>query len=494
MIISRAVPLLVSALVLTSLTVKAGPALKTWSKVTKQPNFIVILTDDQGYADVGFNGSKDIRTPNIDRIANEGTKFSNGYVTHAVCGPSRAGLLTGRYQGRFGFGYNPVIDPTDTKAGMPLEEQVISEVLKPVGYTSSIIGKWHMGLHPKFHPNKRGFEHFYGFLNGGHDYLPELLIHKDICSLPKGGRPYATKLNHNYDIVEIDEYLTDELSNEAVSFIERQQDKPFFLYLAYNAPHGPMQATREYLDRNTHIKDKNRRTYAAMITAVDDGVGRVLAKLKALGIDDNTMVFFLSDNGGSRKHPSSNAPLRGNKDSYFEGGIHVPFAVRWPGKIPAGQDYENPVSSLDILATFAALTNAPIADERPLDGVNLMPFITGKDTGLPHEVLFWRNLNQGTLASRHGDSKVIHSQKDGDHLYNLATDLSETTNLINNDKGQFQQQKMAVKAWEKELIDPVFKSWIAQRREAQESFLDNRCKLDRSAGPVDTIDEEVYSR
>ncbi len=444
-------------MLLVSANAVANVTSQTSNKNVKQPNFIVILTDDQGYADVGFNGSKDIRTPNIDRIANEGTKFTNGYVSYAVCGPSRAGLLTGRYQGRFGFGRNPVIDPTDTKAGMPLEEQMISEVLKPVGYTSSIIGKWHMGLHPKFHPNKRGFDHFYGFLNGGHDYLPKLLIHKDFNSMPKGGRHYATKLNHNYDVIEIDEYLTDELSNEAVNFIERKQDKPFFLYLAYNAPHGPMQATQEYLDRNTHIKNKKRRTYAAMITAVDDGVGRVLDKLKELSIDENTMVFFLSDNGGSRKHPSSNAPLRGNKGDYFEGGIHVPFAVRWPNHVPAGQKYENPVSSLDILGTFAALTNAPIAKERPLDGVNLMPFLTGKDVGLPHDVLFWRNFDQGTLATRRGDSKAIHSEKVGDHLYDLANDLSETTNLIDNNKTQFEQQKAEVQAWEKELIDPVFR-------------------------------------
>jgi len=436
---------------------------------TKQPNFIIILTDDQGYADVGFNGSKDIKTPNIDRVANEGTKFTNGYVSYAVCGPSRAGLLTGRYQGRFGFGRNPVIDPTDTKAGMPLEEQMISEVLKPVGYTSSIIGKWHMGMHPKFHPNKRGFDHFYGFLNGGHDYLPELLIHKDFNSIPKGGRHYATKLNHNNEVVEIDEYLTDELSNEAVAFIEREQDNPFFLYLAYNAPHGPMQATQEYLDRNTHIKNKKRRTYASMITAVDDGVGRVLAKLKEVGIDDNTMVFFLSDNGGSRKHPSSNAPLRGHKGEYFEGGIHVPFAVRWPNHIPAGKTYENPVSSLDVLSTFATLTNAPIAKERPLDGVNLMPFITGKDKGLPHDVLFWRNFDQGTLVTRRGNSKIIHSEKVGDHLYNIADDLSETTNLVGKNKAQFDKQKAEVKAWEKELIDPVFRPLVKFSKKANKA-------------------------
>lgn len=423
----------------------------------KKPNFIVVLTDDQGYADVGFNGSGDIITPNIDRIATEGTKFTNGYVTYAVCGPSRAGLLTGRYQGRFGFGRNPVIDPTDTQSGLPLSEKMISEVLKPVGYTSSIIGKWHMGTHPQFHPNNRGFDHFYGFLSGGHQYFPEELVFNSIDESGKNFGWYKTKLMENNKRVETDEYLTDELSNEAVKFIEREQDNPFFLYLAYNAPHTPLQASKQYLDRNTHIENKDRRTYAAMVTAVDDGVGRILAKLKELNIDDNTLVFFLSDNGGPGKNASNNAPLRGHKGDYFEGGIHVPFAVRWPGKIPAGVDYSKPVSSLDILATFAGLSDAPIVKDKPLDGVNLMPYITGKDKGAPHEVLFWRNFDQGTLATRRGNSKAIHSEKVGDHLYNLDNDLAETTNLLKYYKRQFKQQKQEMKTWQTELIDPIFR-------------------------------------
>jgi len=340
----------------------------------EKPNFIVILTDDQGYADVGFNGSKDIRTPNIDRIAHEGTKFNNGYVTYAVCGPSRAGLLTGRYQGRFGFDRNPHMDPTDINSGLPLEEKMIAEVLKPVGYTSSIIGKWHMGSHPSLHPNNRVFDHFYGFLAGGHRYFPEDLIYQDIAEglsqlPPKKAWTswYYTKLQENDKRVETDEYLTDELSNAAVEFIKRKKDKPFFLYLAYNAPHTPLQASQEYLDRNKHIKKGKRRTYAAMITAVDDGVGRVLATLDELGIDDNTLVIFLSDNGGpEKKNASDNGELRGGKGSYFEGGIHVPFAMRWPGKVPAGLEYKKPISSLDILATFADLTKAPIAKDKPL--------------------------------------------------------------------------------------------------------------------------------
>jgi arylsulfatase A-like enzyme len=445
----------------------------------QQPNFIVILTDDQGYADVGFNGSKDIRTPNIDRIANEGTKFNNGYVSYAVCGPSRAGLLTGRYQGRFGFDRNPHMDPTDIKSGMPLEEKMISEVLKPVGYTSSIIGKWHMGSHPELTPNKRGFDHFYGFLAGGHQYFPQDLIYKDIAegltqSPDKAWTSwYRTKLLENDKRVETTQYLTDELSTSAVEFIKREHDNPFFLYLSYNAPHTPLQASKEYLDRNKHIPKGKRRTYAAMITAVDDGVGRVLATLDELGLDDNTLVFFLSDNGGPEsKNASDNGELRGHKGDYFEGGIHVPFAMRWPGKVPAGQTYNNSVSSLDILATFAGLTNAPIAKERPLDGVNLMPYVTGENTSQPHEILFWRNFDKGIVAARRDDNKTILFKKnDQKHLYDLDKDLSETTNLVKTKTETYSKQQGEMAAWENELADePAFQGLIMAKKEHKKAL------------------------
>lgn len=457
--------LLAAVMSCSVLTSAAEPSSLSSSASLKPPNFIVILTDDQGYADVGFNGSQDIATPNIDRIADEGTRFTNGYVTFSVCGPSRAGLLTGRYQDRFGFGRNPVIDPADPRAGLPVSEKMISEVLQPVGYTSAIIGKWHMGAHPVFHPNKRGFDYFYGFLSGGHRYFPEELTVDSIDEAVKENAWYRTKIMQNNQRIDIDEYLTDELSNEAVSFIEREQDNPFFLYLAYNAPHTPLQATSEYLKRNRHIRDKNRRTYAAMITAVDDGVGRVLDTLEQLDIDDNTLVFFLSDNGGSRKNASNNTPLRGNKGEYFEGGIHVPFAVSWPGVIPSGVDYHHPVSSLDIMATLASMADAPISEEYPLDGVNLIPYITGKNSGLPHEVLFWRGFDQGTLAMRQGDVKVMHSRKYGDHLYDLKMDPGEKNNLVEENKAMFSRKKQQMEAWAEELIDPVIRPLRVNKKE-----------------------------
>lgn len=425
---------------------------------TQKPNLIVILTDDQGYADVGFNGSSDIRTPNIDRIAKGGIKFTNGYVTYAVCGPSRAGLLTGRYQDRFGFGRNPVIDPYDKTSGLPLDESMISEVLQPVGYTSGVIGKWHMGTHPQFRPNKRGFDYFYGFLSGGHKYFPEDLTIENIYEAVGDWSWYKTKLLENEQTVELDKYLTDKLSDKAIEFVEKQQNNPFFLYLAYNAPHAPLQATKETLARNSHIKNKRRRTYAAMVTSVDDGVGRLLDKLEEMNIADNTIVFFLSDNGGAEnKNASDNGQLRGQKSNYTEGGIRVPFAMTWPGKVPAGIDYDNPVSSLDILATIAELSDAPINQQKPLDGVNLVPYLTGEKQGLPHDILYWRSFDKEVYASREGNIKTINSPKEGKRIYNLSNDLGEHHNLIDYQESSFEAQSEKIEKWDEGMIAPVFK-------------------------------------
>lgn len=438
---------------------------------TKQekPNLIVILTDDQGYADVGFNGSKDIRTPNIDRLAQSGARFTNGYVTYAVCGPSRAGLLTGRYQDRFGFGRNPVIDPSDETSGLPLDESMISEVLKPVGYTSGIVGKWHMGTHPQFRPNQRDFDYFYGFLSGGHRYFPEELTVPSIEQAVKNWSWYNTKLLENEQTVELDKYLTDKLSDKAIEFVEQEKDNPFFLYLAYNAPHTPLQATKEYLERNKHIKNKKRRTYAAMVTSVDDGVGRLLDKLEQLNIADNTIVFFLSDNGGAEnKNASDNGPLKGQKSNYTEGGIRVPFAVSWPAKIPAGIDYDNPVSSLDIMATIADITRAPIAKDKALDGVNLVPFLTGEKQGVPHDILFWRNFDKQIFASREGNVKTISSPKTGEQLYNLSNDLSEQNNLLDARAKLYDQQQSKIEQWNKGMIAPVFKPLQHGKKKSKE--------------------------
>jgi arylsulfatase A-like enzyme len=349
-----------------------------------KPNLIVVMADDLGYADVGFNGSQQIPTPHIDRIANEGARFTSGYTTYSVCGPSRAGFMTGRYQGRFGFGRNPQYQIDDPNMGLTRNEETIADILKKVGYTSGVIGKWHLGAHETLHPLARGFDFFYGHLGGGHRYMPEDLTIRSSEDAKGEGQSYITWVLRNHEPVPPTKYLTDEFSDVAVEFIETNQNHPFFLFLSYNAPHTPLQATEAYLARFPHIENPKRKTYAAMVSAVDDGVGRVLAKLQELNLEDNTLVFFLSDNGGpSDSNASNNAPLRGKKSDVWEGGFRVPFALRYPAGIEAGTVFEKPVSSLDILATIADLTGAPIAPERPLDGVNLLPFLTGEKEGAP---------------------------------------------------------------------------------------------------------------
>lgn len=426
------------------------------AEAVEKPNLVIIMTDDQGYADVGFNGCEDIPTPNIDRIAREGVRFTNGYVTHPVCSPSRAGMITGRYQGRFGYHRNPTLNPFDPAAGLPLEEENMAEILKKVGYHTGIIGKWHLGTHPRFRPNARGFNEFYGFVAGGHRYFPEELVYPDIESVDRRGGWYNTKLLRNKKRIETDEYLTDELSHEAVDFVERNQTKPFFLFLSYNAPHTPMQATQKYLDR-FDIEDRLRRTYAAMVSAVDDGVGRLLDRIDELGLAEKTLIFFLSDNGGAKNNGSDNLPLRDFKGGVYEGGIRVPFAFRWTGKIPAGVDYDHPVSSLDILATMVGLTRAKIAPERPLDGVNLLPYLTGKKKGPPHEFLFWLNFDQQKKAVRRGSDKlVLFAKENKRELYRLSNDIGESSNQMDSAESDAKELETVLDAWTGRLDEPRF--------------------------------------
>lgn len=435
-----------------------------------RPNVIVILTDDQGYADVGFNGSTEIPTPNIDRIAYEGVRFDQGYVSFPVCGPSRAGLLTGRYQSRFGFDLNPSENPDDPRAGLPVTEKTIAEVLKPSGYTSMISGKWHMGLHPNFHPNNRGFDEFFGFLNGGHNYFTDRLRDIDPRKVKRASNLYQDLLMRNKEEVVTTGYLTDVLSDEAVNFIDNNADKPFFLFLSYNAPHTPMHATEKYLSRFPNIEDKRRKTYAAMVSAVDDGVGDVLGKLDELDIADKTIVFFLSDNGGPLRRAingSSNAPLRGGKGNVFEGGVRVPFAMRWPGKIPSGIDYPHPVSSLDILSTAVAAGNVDTSGNKPLDGVNLVPYLNQpgfKD--MPHDKLFWRyrdNIENryDRIAVLEGETKYVRRQR-SKMLFDLETDISEQNNLLKQSKDTARVLAKSHEDWSEEMIDldiSVFNEW-----------------------------------
>lgn len=422
----------------------------------KNPNVIIILADDLGYADVGFNGCTDIPTPNIDKIANGGVTFTNGYVSYAVCGPSRAGLITGRYQGRFGFGRNPLFAPNDPEMGLPLSEETLADVLKKGNYKSAALGKWHLGAHESLHPLKRGFTDFYGFLSGGHHYLPELFTLNDEYEAKSQYDGYKTKILRNHERVDEKEYLTDALSREAVAYIEKYSNDPFFIYLAYNAPHTPLQATEKYLNRFTNIENKKRKTYAAMVSAVDDGVGLVLKKLEEQGIAENTIVIFLSDNGGPEKtNYSDNGQLRGQKGNLFEGGIRVPFAMQWPAKIPAGIVYEKPVISLDIFASVIAQAEKPLQTKNQLDGVNLIPFITGENEQAPHDYLFWRKFDAKEFAVRNDREKMV-IKDDEKMIFDLSVDISEEKNLAKNKAESISNFLEARNAWEKNMADPVF--------------------------------------
>ena len=422
----------------------------------EKPNMIVVMCDDLGYADVGFNGCKDIPTPNIDRIAENGVRCTSGYAPYSVCGPSRAGFITGRYGQRFGFERNPQHRVDDPNMGVPRSERMFAEVLKPVGYTSGIVGKWHLGAHETLRPLARSFDFFYGHLGGGHRYLPEDL------TVPGHGKneleSYQTKIMRNNEMIETTKYLTDEFSDAAVEFVEASKDKPFFLFLSYNAPHLPLQATEKYLSRFPDLEGK-RKVYAAMVSAVDDGVGLVLDKLDELKLTEDTIVIFLSDNGGPEpKNASDNGALRGAKGDSWEGGFRVPYAVQWKGVLPAGTDYHKPVSSLDIMATIAQLAGAQEDPERPWDGVNLIPYLSGKDSGTPHEAIYLRKFDGEKYTVRSGDYKLHFGgwQMAKPELYNLEKDIGETTNVAAQHPEKVQQLEKLRKQWDRELIDPIF--------------------------------------
>jgi arylsulfatase A-like enzyme len=438
------------------------------SNPQKSPNIVFILVDDLGYADVGFNGCKDIPTPNIDLIADEGVKFTEAYVTYPVCGPSRAGIITGRYQDRFGFGRNPLFAPNDPNMGLPLSEETMADVLKKANYKSVALGKWHLGAHESLHPLKRGFDDFFGFLNGGHSYFPEMWVLQTINEVKSQYDAYNTKIVRGYTPVEETEYLTDALSREAINYIEKYKNEPFFIYLAYNAPHSPMQATKKYLDRFPNIQNEKRRTYAAMVSAVDDGVGNILKKLDELNLAENTMVIFLSDNGGPEHvNGSDNGILRGGKSDLFEGGVRVPFAMKWPKKIPKGVVYTNAVISLDIFATAMAQTQKPIQTKNQLDGVNLIPFVNGENNGTPHELLWWRKFDHNQFAIRNSKGEKFVKSKSNTHLFDLKSNISEVgKEALGN---EILQQTLLLKYtdWEKQMLDPVFLGLMQDKEYSQ---------------------------
>ncbi len=453
-----------------------------------RPNVIVLLADDLGYAELGCQGNRDIPTPHIDSLAAEGVRFTSGYVSAPFCSASRAGLLTGRYQTRFGYEFNPIgAENFDPRIGLPDGTVTIAARLREAGYATGLIGKWHQGGTPAHHPQRRGFDEFYGFLHEGHYYLP---VSEDRVTswlrrrtLPDGGQGRWTSadgrlilstqlrspepaydadnpIQRNGQPVHETEYLTDALTRESVEFIRRHRERPFFLYVAYNAVHSPMQALQEDLDRFAHLEDIQRRIFAAMLHRLDQSVGEILSTLNETGLDQRTQVWFLSDNGGpTHELTSSNHPLRGRKSEFYEGGIRVPFLLKWPGVAPAGQVEDRAVSSLDIFATSVAA--AAGADSLPanLDGMDLRPWLTGERTDLPHPTLYWRSGDRSAL--RHGDWKVVRHPVPRNRpgtweLYHLATDLSETTDLSRSDPTKRDELIQLWEALDREMSPAVW--------------------------------------
>ncbi len=428
---------------------------------TGKPNVLVIVGDDMGYADVGFHGCKDIPTPHLDRLAADGVRFTNGYVSGPYCSPTRAGLLTGRYQQRFGHEFNAGAGGT----GLPTTETTLADRLKAAGYATAVVGKWHLGAEAQFQPQQRGFSEFFGFLGGSHDYFQS-------AGILRGNEPANET-----------EYLTDAIGREGSAFVTRQREKPWFLYLTFNAVHTPMQADDARLMKFASIGNKTRRTYAAMMFAMDEAIGRVRRTLEQTGQTKNTLIVFVSDNGGPTMpgvtvNGSINTPLRGSKRTTLEGGIRVPFLVTWPGRVKPGV-FQSPVIQLDAHATALAAAGVNEPTERELDGVNLLPFISGESSTVPHDALYWRFGDQ--MAIRVGDYKLVRYDINADtltgagnqgateaKLYNLAADIGEQNDLMASLPENAKELQTRWDAWNATLVKPLWGGGKAGKKQSGE--------------------------
>ena len=454
----------------------------------KAPNIIILLADDLGKSEVSAYGEDHVLTPNIDRIGKEGVIFDEAYVTAPTCAPSRSGILTGRVQNRYGF-ETQVMEfyPTNIieylsgkyfvntgdfvveakpqfpaewqvhKQGVPPTEITLAERLKAMGYRTGIVGKWHLGVSKYNLPMNRGFDYQYGFYGASSLYTPERnwshvmnYEHQSFSTQYQWnmGRYGEAAIMDNGKEIREEQYLTWAFRDKAMEFIEKNKEEPFFLYCAFNAPHIPFQAPVDYYCKYDNVTDENKRVYYAMISALDDAIGEIHQKIKDLGLEENTIIYVLSDNGGaSYTGATDNYPLKGGKLTQFEGGINVPFMIKWKGKIPAGTRYEYPISSTDIFVTSVLNAGGTLPTDREYDGVDLMPFITGKNNERPHQQLFWRA--EHIWAIRDGDYKLILSTRDGwAELYDLKKDKSETFNLKEQMPDLFQMLRETHKKWQ----------------------------------------------
>ncbi len=442
-----------------------------------KPNLLLIVADDMGYGDLGCYGSLQVRTPVLDALAAGGVRCTDGYVSNSVCAPSRAGLMTGRNGARFGFEHN--LNTTEQVMpeyyGIPLDEPLVSQRLQDLGYRTGLVGKWHLGKSvPEHHPLERGFESFFGMLKGHHDYWPKPGKHK----LFYGHEP-AKEIRTPY--------LTDWFTDEALDFtagegLEEGDGRPWFLFLSYNTPHSPMQAREDDLERYAHIRDEKRRAYCAMQHRMDENIGRIVDQLRADGELENTLIVFLSDNGGSVEVSHAvNAPLRGTKGTFFEGGIRVPTIYHWPARLEPAV-YTKPVSALDVAATFVAAAGGTFpepgvrqerkgrgAKNRPIyDSVDLLPFFRGEEGGEPHPVLYWRMALRGA-AMRSGNWKLVRPNSQSIQLYDLAADVGETTDLSAEHPDVLADLLLRFNRWEANLErSPLFMSdpkWLDYGRQ-----------------------------
>jgi len=475
----------------------------------RPPNVVFILADDLGYNDITFNGggvaNGAVPTPNIDSIGRDGVAFTEGYAGNATCAPSRAAIMTGRYATRFGFEFTPApvaferMVGTEAEAGvqvrpkffkdrlkemppgstaptpdavntlsMPAGEITLAEVLKARGYHTVHLGKWHLGGKKGSRPEDQGFDESLGFIAGGSMYLPEK--DKSVVNSKQPwdpidrflwpNLPYAVQYNGS-PMFQPKGYMTDYLADEAVKAIKANRNRPFFLYFAPNAIHTPLQARKADYDALPQIKDHRLRVYGAMARNLDANVGRILQALKDEGLDQNTLVIFTSDNGGAGYIglPDVNKPYRGFKSTFFEGGIHAPFFMRWPTAIPAGSRYPYPVGHVDIFATAARAAGAATPTDRVIDGVDLMPFVEGKTAGRPHQVMFWRSGQYKVV--RDGDWKLQSNEaRNKVWLFNLAADPTEQRDLSKAEPAQVQRLMAVLRAQDAQVGKPIWPSLL----------------------------------
>jgi arylsulfatase A-like enzyme len=479
----------------------AGVPKRIDERQIRRPNIVLIIADDLGYSDLRSYGNVAIHTPSIDSLGSGGTRFTQAYVTSPICSPSRMGLMTGRYQNRFGGEYMPYdkfgpgflsnmrkhyifdreefpglktlkphfgLNRSKYETGMDLREITLAQLLKTQNYTTGLVGKWNLGDDPGNHPYERGFDYCYYFDGALTRYVDDPVDTSRYINkhLPWAfselaawtPRAAATAIREGRNEVKDTGYLTFSIARKGMQFIEENRDHPFFLTLTFNAPHDPFQVPKSYFDKIQQVNDSVKRVYYGMIEALDDAVGNIVEKLKELHLDDNTMILFISDNGGATyTRATDNAPLRGGKCTHFEGGLMVPFFIKYPSAIKSSQVFKNPVSSLDIFATVAGVANAPLPTDRLYDGVNLVPFLM-KGDGYPHSVFYWRSGYSKAICKENW-KLYINEKSKKKFLFNLEADIAEKNDLSARMPQKVDELMHDLDTWEKtQTVKPAWPS------------------------------------